>query len=339
MGSPRKPIISILVPVHNEERVVELFFKRIHPVTQQLAEHYEPHLIFLNNASTDRTLDAITALREKHPNIFVLSLARNVGYQRSLEFGLRNCIGDLFVFIDVDCEDPPEMILDFVRKHREGYDVVYGERVDRVEIAFVKFLRKVFYRLMKAISDEEVVLDMAEFSLMTGEVRSAIIQDHSSFPFIRASIGRVGFNRTGIPYCRHPRIAGQTHYNWWGMFTFAVGGLLAASTLLLRALTYALPFWVGAMVWLGYMASSGQSTWAYPTMVLLGFLYCGSALSFISIYLARVYKNTMGRPNAFLNAQASWPQSHATPQQTLSSHKSLDAHARRESTPPSVSPH
>jgi glycosyltransferase involved in cell wall biosynthesis len=327
MVPSRKPIISILVPVHNEEKVIELFFNRIEPVIKQLSVQYEPHLLFLNNASSDRTLDVITSIRDRHENVFVLSLARNVGYQRSLEFGLRNSIGDLFVFIDVDCEDPPEMILDFVAKHKEGFDIVYGERVDRVEIAFVKFLRKVFYRLMKMVADEEVVLDMAEFSLMTAEVRNAIIQDHSTFPFIRASIGRVGFRKVGIPYCRHNRIAGKTHYNVWGMTTFAVGGLLAASTLLLRAITYALPFWIAAMAYLGYKAALGGAAWAYTTMVVLGFIYCGSALSFISIYLARVYKNTMGRPNAFLDTRNSWPQSMGSSARTTSSQREQPPHA------------
>ena len=127
MSSPRKPILAILVPVYNEERVVSLFFERIEPVIEQLSTRYEPHLVFLNNASTDGTLSVITTLRERRDNVYVLSLARNVGYQRSIEFGLKNCVGDLFVFIDVDCEDPPEMIFDFVKKHQEGFDVIYGE--------------------------------------------------------------------------------------------------------------------------------------------------------------------------------------------------------------------
>lgn len=299
-----RPILAILVPVFNEEGVVPLFFERMEPVLTGLAREYRPHLVFLNNASSDGTLAAVERVRQRFADTFVLTMSRNVGYQRSLEAGLRHCIGDVFVFIDVDCEDPPEMIPDFVARHREGYDIVYGERVDRVEMPAVKLMRKFFYRLLRAIADEDIVLDMAEFSLMTAEVRNAIIDDCSSFPFIRASIGRVGFRRLGIPYRRHPRIAGTTHYNFWGMTTFAVGGLLSASTLLLRVLTYALPVWILVLAGLAWSAGRGH-TGAAAALAFLGFGYCGAALSFIAIYLARIYKNTLGRPNAFLDSARS----------------------------------
>ena len=309
MTSPddRRPVLAILVPVYNEEQVVPLFFGRMVPVLDQLQQAYRPQLVFLNNASNDGTLAAIEAVRGKFADTYVLTLSRNVGYQRSLEFGLRHCEADLFVFIDVDCEDPPEMILDFVARHRDGYDIVYGERVDRVEIASVKLMRKIFYRLLRATADEDIVLDMAEFSLMTAEVRDAIIEDRSSFPFLRASIGRVGFRRLGLPYRRHPRIAGTTHYNFWGMTTFAVGGLLSASTLLLRVVTYALPLWIAVMGGLAWFAGQGDAA-ASAALHFVGFAYCGTALSFIAIYLARIYKNTLGRPNAFLDSSRSRPQ-------------------------------
>ena len=304
-----RPVLAILVPVYNEEQVVPLFFDRMEPVLDQLQQAYRPQMVFLNNASSDGTLAAIESVRGRYADTYVLTLSRNVGYQRSLEFGLRHCHADLFVFIDVDCEDPPEMILDFVARHRDGYDIVYGERVDRVEIASIKLMRKIFYRLLRAIADEDIVLDMAEFSLMTAEVRDAIVEDRSSFPFIRASIGRVGFRRLGIPYRRHPRIAGTTHYNFWGMTTFAVGGLLSASTLLLRVVTYALPLWIAIMGGLAWFAGHGDSA-ASAALHFVGFAYCGTALSFIAIYLARIYKNTLGRPNAFLDSSRSRPQPH-----------------------------
>ncbi len=306
--SRQKQVIAILVPVFNEEKVIPLFFERIAPVIDQLATEFTPHLIFLNNASTDRSVDVITEIRRNHPDVYLLSLAKNVGYQRSIEFGLRHSTADIFMFIDVDCEDPPEMLLQFIQHYKDGYDVVYGERVDRIEVASIKFLRKVFYRLMRALADEDIILDMAEFSLMTNEVREAVIQDTSSFPFIRASIARVGFKRKGIPYRRDKRIAGETHYNFWGMLLFAIGGILSSGTWLLRLATYCLPLWVAAMAGLGILANTGSAPWAFTWMIVLGFAYCGSVLSFLSIYLARTYKNTLGRPNAFLDRKRSFPQ-------------------------------
>jgi dolichol-phosphate mannosyltransferase len=258
----------------------------------------------VNNSSTDNTIKVIKELAREQPFVSLLSVSKNVGYQRAIEFGLRNVEGDLFVFIDVDCEDPPEMILSFTRAYEDGYDIVYGERVDRDEPEAIKAMRKLFYRLTRAIADDEVILDMAEFSLMTREVRDAIIQDSSSFPFIRASIGRVGFRRHGIPYRRQKRIAGNTHYNLWGMTTFAVGGILSSSTLFLRLPLYLLPLWVAMMAVLAWNAAGGGAA-SLAALLLCGFLYPAMALAFVTVYLARVYKNTLGRPNAILDAKNS----------------------------------
>ena len=303
-SSPQARTLAILVPVYNEEACVPLFFDRLEPVIKRLGTSHRVFVVFLNNASTDGTLSAIDVVRSRHPETYVFTLSRNVGYQRSLEFGLKHCEADIYVFIDVDCEDPPEMIADFVAKHGEGFDVVYGERVDRSEVAILKVLRKAFYRVLRAIADEDIVLDMAEFSLMTAEVRNAVVADQSSFPFIRASIGRVGFRRSGIPYRRQPRIAGGTHYNFWRMTTFAVGGLLSASTLPLRLVAYVLPAWLVGMGWLAWQAKAGHPA-GLSALIFLGFAYCGAGLAFASIYIARVYKNTLGRPNAFLDARLS----------------------------------
>ncbi len=119
--------------------------------------------------------------------------------------------------IDVDCEDPPELIPRFVAEHEQGYDIVYGERVDRPEPTYLKWLRKSYYRLVRAVADDNFVLNMAEFSLITAEVRNAVIDEINSFPFIRASIGRIGFRRKNVPYTRERRSAGETHYNLIGM--------------------------------------------------------------------------------------------------------------------------
>jgi len=300
-----KPILAVLVPVYNEEAVIGLFYDRLRPVLDKLSNEYCCHVIFLNNASSDGTIAAIERLMPGAAQVFYITIARNVGYQRSLEFGLKNTIGDLYVFIDVDCEDPPEMILEFIDQNKKGFDIVYGERVDREEVESIKFLRKVFYRVVRALGDDDIILDMAEFSLMTREVRDAIAQDTSSFPFIRASIGRVGFRRVGLPYKRHKRIAGETHYNLRGMVTFAVAGILASTTIFLRFALYALPLWLAVMCGLFVVGLNPDALWARLALVFAGFLYCGGVLSFIALYLARVYKNTLGRPNAFLDRRHS----------------------------------
>src|SRR6266446_6101748 len=289
--------LTIICPVYNEASVIPLFFARLSPVVKTLSARYRVDVLFLNNASTDGTFDAISALRKENPFVYVISLSANVGYQRSIECGLRNAKGDLVTFIDVDCEDPPEMILQFVQVYEQGYDIVYGERVSRDENHAISWLRKLFYRIVYSIRDEDFILDMAEFALLTAEVRDAIIMDQSSFPFIRSSIGRVGFKRVGIPYRRQRRIGGKTHYNFLQMTIFAVAGILAASTLVLRLPIYLLPFWLVLTGVLGIIQIHTGSSWIFLVNVLLACAYLGGTVAFIALYVARTYKNGLGRPN------------------------------------------
>lgn len=291
------PHLTIICPVYNEGQVVPLFFARVKPVIDELSSRYRVDLLFLNNASTDGTYEVIEALRKEHSFVYVITLSANVGYQRSLECGLRNARGDVVAFIDVDCEDPPEMLLEFVRYYEQGYDLVYGERVDREEIRPIKMLRKLFYQIVHRVADEDIILYMAEFSLITSEVRDAVVADQNSFPFIRSSIARVGFHRIGIPYKRHRRIAGETHYNLLGMMIFAIAGILSSSTLPLRVPIYLLPFWLLLTAVLGATQIATGNPWFLLVNVLSACTYLGGTVAFTALYVARTYKNGLGRPN------------------------------------------
>jgi dolichol-phosphate mannosyltransferase len=241
----------------------------------------------------------------RRPGVYVATLSNNVGYQRALECGLRTAKGDLLVVIDADCEDPPEMIRDFLAEQEKGFDVVYGERVDRAEGALMKGLRRLFYRVTRALGDDEVVLDMAEFALITSAVRDAMVADANSFPFFRASIGRVGFRRVGLPYKRQSRVAGQTHYNLFRMTTFAVAGILSSTTLFLRLPIYLLPFWILAVAGLGasYLSSGSRASAVMLLVLICG--YFGATAAFIAVYIARIYKNSLGRPNYVIDRKLS----------------------------------
>src|SRR3981189_1330514 len=299
------PLITVLCPVYNEDPVVSLFFERIQPVMEKLSEHYAVHLVFLNNASRDRTPQQIEKIREVWPSTYLITMSRNVGYHASLECGLRNAAGDLFVFIDVDCEDPPEMILEFGENDEQGNNTVYGERVDRHESKAMKRARKFFYRLLRAVADEEILLDMAEFSLFTREVRDAVLNENTSFPFLRASIARVGFRRAAIPFKRQKRVAGNTHYNLIKMAVFSVAGILSASTLFLRLPIYLLPVWLLSLLLLGVGYVSTHSAWMIVAAFLLFAAYIGTTMAFTAMYVARTYKNGLHRPNAFIDRSRS----------------------------------
>jgi polyisoprenyl-phosphate glycosyltransferase len=298
-------LLTILCPVYNEARVIPLFFDRLRRVIDQLTPRYSLDLLFLNNASTDETAQEIERVRECWPNTYVITMSKNVGYHASLECGLRNAVGDLLVFIDVDCEDPPEMILQFTEKFEQGYDIVYGERVDREESKAIKSARKLFYRILRALADDEIILDMAEFSLFTREVRDAILNENTSFPFLRASIGRVGFRRASIPFKRQKRVAGSTHYNLFTMSLFAIGGILSASTLFLRLPIMILPFWLLSLSGLGAGYIYTHSLWFAVAAFILFAAYVGATAAFTALYVARSYKNGLQRPNAFIDRRKS----------------------------------
>jgi polyisoprenyl-phosphate glycosyltransferase len=302
-----RPLLAILCPVYNEEKVVPLFMARLLPVIRRLETVCEVQLVFLNNASEDGTLDLILEPRPDWPRTYVLSMSRNVGYQGSIETGLRAVDADLYAFIDVDCEDPPELLPVFVHRWREGYDVVYGQRADRDEPRLIKACRRIFYRVLQKVADEDIVLDMAEFSLFTREVRDAVLRENTSFPFLRGAIARVGFRRVGLEYKRDKRIGGQTHYNVLGMSVFAIAGILASSTLLLRLPAFMLPAWFLALCACTIAYCITGALWIAATGFLLTAGYLGFGVAAVALYVARAYKNGLMRPNAVLDSRSSRP--------------------------------
>ena len=306
--SQSRSLLSVIIPIFNEAEVIPLFFSRIKPVLDKIEQNYRVNLLFLNNASTDKSFEVISEIRRDFKFVYLITMSSNVGYQKSVECGLRNAKGDIFVVIDVDCEDPPEMILQFVDYYEKGFDLVYGIRADRSENKIIKSYRKFFYHLVRKVSDDEILLYMAEFALLTSEVRDATVASLDSFPFLRSSMARVGFNRIGISYKRAPRIAGETHYNLYGMTKFAIASILSSTTLPLRLPLYLLPWWtLGsiALVW----AYSVSGTYAYLLfLTMISCIFVGGALSAIALYLARTYKNGLQRPNFLIHNRYSFLQ-------------------------------
>lgn len=297
--------LAVICPVYNEQDSIPLFFGRIREVFRNLPARYQPSLYFIDNGCSDASLEIIRGICAENPNVYVVVLSRNFGYQCALETGLRIAEGDLYVMIDVDCEDPPEMIPDFLKYAEEGFDIVYGERLDRPEAKMIKSLRTMFYRVLKTVADDNSIMNMAEFSLLTAEVRNAILHDSTSYPFLRGSIGRIGFRRKNVPYKRATRIYGKSHYNLVSMTIFAVGGILSASTMALRAPAYSLPFWALLMAGITVSAIAWPGSWQIPILLFVGFMFIGFTVMATGMYVARIYKNGLNRPNAIVRHQLS----------------------------------
>jgi polyisoprenyl-phosphate glycosyltransferase len=291
-----RKLISIICPVFNEEGCIPLFYNRLQSVLSPLRERYDFELIFTNNSSMDRTLPIIQELRQSDPSVQVLTLSRNFGYQASLTAGLRHACGQAMIVVDVDCEDPPEMIPQFIAEWEQGSDVVYGKREKRPESLALQMARKLFYRLNRAIGDSDIILDMAEFSLIASHVRDVMLDNSSTFPFLRTEVGYVGFRRKGIPYDRGRRIYGKSYYNVFGMTRFAIGGILSSSTFLLRFAAY-----LGAAVLIGNLIGIIVTLYAAYTRLIyviyiIDLMYIIFFMDVICIYLARIYKDGVDRP-------------------------------------------
>lgn len=296
VASTALPLVTIVCPVFNEEACVPIFFERLSGVLVDLWQSHRFELLFTNNGSSDGTLGEILKIRKDHTWVQVLSLSRNFGYQASVMSGLVNSRGDAAIIIDVDCEDPPELIPEFLRQWHEAHDVVYGQRVNRPEPRWLQGARRSFYRLTHLIADNDTILDMAEFSLLSRRVCKAILQNRSTLPFVRNEIAYAGFRRCAVPFDRQRRVAGQTHYRVGEMIKFAVAGMLSSSTFPLRFVGQAgIPIAVLSLC-LGLYGMVGDA----PAVVLLAGLLVGASIlvasSVISVYIARIYKDMVGRP-------------------------------------------
>ena len=291
-----KKLVSIICPVYNEQVNIQMFYDRLETALSNLRDLYKFEYIFTNNRSTDNTVEIISSLRELDKRVQLITFSRNFGYQASVLAGLHYAKGDASIVIDVDCEDPPEMIPSFIEKWQEGYDIVYGIRKKRQENIIVQEARNLFYWLLNKVGDHEIIMNMAEFGLITKEVRQEILNNKSTFPFLRTEISYAGFNQIGINYIRQARQYGKTHYNFWGMAQFAVGGILSSSTFLLR-----LSAFIGAVfVLLNALALFFEITnlinKAFEVIVILDLMYLVFFMATISIYIARIYKNGVQRP-------------------------------------------
>jgi dolichol-phosphate mannosyltransferase len=311
-GSQGRPLVTVVCPVFNEEKSVELFHARLTEAMREIESTVRYELLFVNNRSVDRTLAIIHQLIEKDPRVSVLTLSRNFGYQASITAGMRHAKGDCIVNIDVDCEDPPEMIPRFIQKWLEGADIAYGIRHKREEFVLMHLARKLFYRVTRTLADHEIILDMAEFFLVDKRVRDFVLSSRSTFPFVRGQVGYVGFRREGIRYKRERRIAGETHYNILGAARFGVAGILSSSTLTLRLLAYmAVVMWPLDMLAAGFLAvgwpelglSTAQRYLAAIALFHAGWLIFGIAA--LGLYVARLYKDNVGLPLYIVDERSS----------------------------------
>jgi dolichol-phosphate mannosyltransferase len=286
--------LNVIVPSYNESQNIPYFYGRARQALETLPG-LDWNLIFINNSSHDDTLDQILALRAGDPRVKVITLSRNFGYHAALVAGLSSVDGDYYAIVDVDCEDPPELLVEFQHAIAAGAQIAYGDRSQRDEPAFITFGRKLFYLANRWVADSEIVMWMGEFSMFTRQVRDAILAPRTTFISVRAEMGYVGFRRVGIPYRRAKRKYGETHYNLWRMTVYAILSILSGTTFPLRLVLYiAVVIGIGfpVLVWAMRLTAAGILVAA----ALAGLYFLVLTIPLISLYLARIYKNIVHRP-------------------------------------------
>ncbi|WP_299882980.1 glycosyltransferase family 2 protein [uncultured Sulfitobacter sp.] len=292
-----------MVPVLNEEEAVPGFLEAIAKAISDPGISYE--IVFVDDGSTDATADIIRAQTLKQTNIRMVRLSRNFGKEAALTAGMDVAQGDAVIPIDVDLQDPPELIMEFIRLWREGYDVVYGQRVERDADSRTKRRSAgIFYNLFNKLSAQKIEPNVGDFRLMSRPVVDATLQMRERNRFMKGLFAWVGFTSIAVPYTRPARFAGQTKFNYWKLWNFAIDGVTSFSTVPLRIWTYlglivALAAMVYTFVILIQTFAFGREVPGYASLMVvvltLGAVQLTS-LGIIGEYLGRLYLEVKQRP-------------------------------------------
>ena len=293
MSTPRVKL-NVIVPARNERLNIPFFYGRARKALESLPD-LDWNIVFVNNASQDGSVDEVLQLRESDRRVQIITFSRDFGYYAALVAGLSLVESDYYAIVDVDCEDPPELLVDFYKALQDGAQVAYGIRSNRKEPSIITFGRKLFYLANRSVADSEIVMWMGEFSMMTRQVRDAVLASRTTFPSVRAELGYVGFKRQGISYVRAKRTHGETNYNLWGMTVFAVASILSGTTFPLRLLLY-LSGAVGLVFPVAVWLFDLNRTNAVVLASVLSLYLLVVSVPLLSLYLARTYKNVVMRP-------------------------------------------
>lgn len=298
-----KELISIVVPMYFEEEVAQECYNRITAVMN--SNHYNYELVFVNDGSTDRTLEILEQLAMNDNRTKVISFARNFGHQIAVTAGIDYAKGDAIVIIDADLQDPPEVIPELVNKWLEGFDVVYAKRKKRKGETWFKLLTaKYFYKFLNYMSDIDIPKDTGDFRLIDRKVAAVFRKMTEKNRFVRGMFSWIGFSQTYIEYERDERFAGETKYPFKKMIKFASDGIIAFSSKPLKlVMTLGTASVLVSIIVLLYsiltrlFGHEVQPGWA-SIMVAITF-FSGIQLLGLGIvgqYIARIYDESKNRP-------------------------------------------
>ncbi|MCX6907881.1 MAG: glycosyltransferase family 2 protein [Verrucomicrobia bacterium] len=299
----RRKKISAVIACYRDAPAVPVMHERLTAVFKKIGVDYE--IIFVNDNSPDNAREVLAALAARDPHTVVINHSRNFGSQNAFTSGMEVATGDAVVLLDGDLQDPPELIEQFHQKWREGYDVVYGERVQREATRFLQIAYKAFYRVFRASAYVNIPLDAGDFSLIDRRVVEALKHLPENNRFMRGLRAWVGFKQTGIPYVRPERMFGVTTNSLLRNLHWARKGILSFSYAPLDLIVWLALCTVGAsfvaifvQIALRVLAPN-LAPRGFPTIIVL-ILFLGGiqllCLAIIGSYLAHIFDEVKRRP-------------------------------------------
>lgn len=293
-----KPLISLIVPVFNEEDTILPFYETMTPLLAALEDRFAFEFVFTDNHSTDRTPAIISSIARQDRRVRGYRFSRNFGYQRSVLTGYLRCSGDAAIQVDVDLQDPPELIEVFLREWQGGADVVYGIRENYSEAKRWQYSRRFFYWLVNFLSEDNIPQNAGDFRLISRRVIEELRVMEDNKPYLRGTIATLGFDQVGINYQRRSRTIGTTKFRIYDTVMLALDGIVNQSIVPLRVATYigiavslgtvvAIAGYLIAYYTVGFRAPAGFTT---ITTLILGSLSINAMLlGILGEYIGRIY--------------------------------------------------
>ena len=300
--------ISICIPVYNEASNVEVAVKTVEEVFAQSLANYRLEMIVTDNCSSDSTWEVVQRLAQVRKNLHGYRFSRNFGYQNSVFAGLSLSTGDAVVELDADLEDPPAVIVEFVKKWEQGYQVVYGIRQKRVMSIFKKIIFKLFYIILDRLSDFRIPRDTGDFRLLDRKVVDVLKMLPERNLYLRGLVTYLGFKQIGVLYSRNPRLSGESKFSFLQYIILAIDAVTAFSKAPLRliglcgALLFLMSFALGMYYLVGYLLMGVVVPGFVTTVILILFL---NSINFIFLgtigeYLSRIFDDSKFRPRVII---------------------------------------
>jgi dolichol-phosphate mannosyltransferase len=300
----KKEKLEIIIPIYNEQECIDKLIERLLLLKERLTD-IDVGVIFVNDGSTDRSLELLTVYCKNYKFIKLINFSRNFGHQVAVTAGIDYADADYVAIVDADLQDPPELIEEMIKKIKEGFDVVYGQRMERKgETFFKKITAKIFYRMLSKLCDIEIPKDTGDFRVFNRKVLMEIKKLREKHRFLRGMIPWIGFKSTPFLYNRDSRFAGQTKYPFKKMLKFALDAIFSFSNTPLRLASYIGNFIIligiiGALLML-YLRFFTKYTVPGITAVILTIIIMSGVqiimLGIIGEYVGRIFEEVKGRP-------------------------------------------